>query len=593
MKNGLLVFFLLFLSVVFPFSIESYNHKTTVLANGDLQIYEVINFTLDENYSEGFRTIRNEDCENLDDIAIKSIKVNGFDVPYKTQYYNGKVEIVWEKTYPGTNNVELEYTLKDRGQLYDDFAKICIEHYGAGWEVIGKKFHSEVVLPGETYGKEMHFEIYSDKDGQAIIDNLTIVVDIPNVPPGSYVGGCYLYDKSALQTDNIVSGSAYEILEDERKIYGSKNILSAEQIPPLAIVCLPAALIIGGVAIVAFNKEKKRPHYPESILPPEKEEPEIISILVRNSAPKSDIMAATLLDLINRGILDIIEMGKEKTILVLKKRQKNLKEKESILIEMIFNGGNTHVNLDHLASDFDAIKTKEEAHRNTISRGIEKFDNAVTKTIKENKLDPVGSLLQLKWLFLVVIILCIPFGLCIGSSWGAMWFAWAIVTGNYLDIIGVFMATAIFIASCGYLASRIYAPEVPKEREDQYAKWDGFVRAIKSSRLKEYPPESVKIWGGILVYATAIGLADRVKMHLSELNRLVVIKMERLDKIRLASQHFHRSALALNNLRKYGNRKGRTSGGSHGGFSSRSSGGWSSRGGGFSRSSSGGGGFRR
>lgn len=48
--------------------------------------------------------------------------------------------------------------------------------------------------------------------------------------------------------------------------------------------------------------------------------------------------------------------------------------------------------------------------------------------------------------------------------------------------------------------------------EEYDAKWHNFKKYIKDfSLIKEYPPESVKIWNKYLVYATALGVADAVR----------------------------------------------------------------------------------
>jgi uncharacterized membrane protein len=48
--------------------------------------------------------------------------------------------------------------------------------------------------------------------------------------------------------------------------------------------------------------------------------------------------------------------------------------------------------------------------------------------------------------------------------------------------------------------------------EEYDAKWHNFKKYIKDfSLIKEYPPESVKVWNKYLVYATALGAADAVR----------------------------------------------------------------------------------
>ncbi|HIH75431.1 MAG TPA: DUF2207 domain-containing protein, partial [Methanosarcina sp.] len=44
-----------------------------------------------------------------------------------------------------------------------------------------------------------------------------------------------------------------------------------------------------------------------------------------------------------------------------------------------------------------------------------------------------------------------------------------------------------------------------------YERWDHFKKYLTDlSALKEYPPESIKVWDSYLVYATALGVARQV-----------------------------------------------------------------------------------
>jgi hypothetical protein len=244
MKPAVLaLFFALVAGFSFAFSIDSYYSHVTVLGNGDLQVYEAINFTLDEQYNEGFRDIRKEDFKSLEDISVQSVKLNGEDVPFSLQMNGDQAEIVWKKTVIGANDVELDYTIRDRAQHYNDFSKVCFEHFGANWPASAARFSSKMDMPEAARGKDMHFEIYSYQEGNAFVDDLSVVVEMDDVQPGNYVGGCYLYDKGALETANTVNASALDILNDERQAYGSKTILAPEEEESSTLCCLPIAIL--------------------------------------------------------------------------------------------------------------------------------------------------------------------------------------------------------------------------------------------------------------------------------------------------------------------------------------------------------------
>jgi len=604
MRFGIPVLFLLILAAsAFSFSIDSYFTHATVQDDGSLIVNENINFTLEQAYEEGFRTIRVEDFGTLDNIEVHSVKVNGADVQFVKQLNSeGQAEIVWKRTYAGQNNVELSYELKDRAQLYNDFAKVCFEHYGAGWGVPAARFKSRMSLPEATRGKDMHFEVYSSKEGNAYIDDLTAVIEMDNVPAGNYIGGCYLYDRDALHTSNTVNASALEILNDERKAYGSKMLIGPETTPSSIWCCLPIGILSAILAVFMFIRDRRTPKYPENILPPDAEEPAFVSVLVRNKMPASDIMAATILDLINRGCMDIVELEKKgetsadvkrgHTMLMLKRRPENPKPHESAVLDMLFPQGKTEVDLDAMAAEYDAIKDKTIAQTNPVTGAIETFSGEINKVLSEKRVSDIKDVADENDAAVMGMLMMGLIGSCILVFIGAEFLVGYLSEGNQMEAAGMIATVLLIIPSGAYLALRNKKVKVHEDLREEYEKWDAFARAVKASRLKEYPPSSAVIWGGILVYATALGMADKVKNHMSELDALTTNRLKSLESVGIATRHYYTSAWALHNLKKYGNRSGPSSG-SHGGFSSHSSGGWSSGGGGgFSSHSSGGGGFR-
>ncbi|MBD3389906.1 DUF2207 domain-containing protein, partial [Candidatus Micrarchaeota archaeon] len=595
--------FLVLLPIAFSFTIDSYTTDAEVQPNGDLHIQETITFTLEDAYNEGYRSIRPADYESLSNLAVHSVKVNGQPVNYYTQEYEGKAEVIWTETFSGINKVELDYTLKDRVEIWDDYAKLCFEHYGANWVVPAKTFHSTMKLPESSRGKDMHFEIYSEKKGEAYIDDLSIIVEMNNVPSGNYIGGCYLFARDSVNTTNTVNGSAFAILREERKIYGSESIVGPEDAFPCAPCLCPVFLVLLAVAGYLYTKAPKFPRFQESIMPPSTEPPAAVSAMLRNFYDDKEILAATLLELINKGAIDIMELEKkgytgqeikrERTILFLRTTSKKLKPYEQTLRDLIFDEGKKkEVDLDALAEEFKKIKSKGAAGKTNIPGKMDLFKHQVKEEVKKKGLADYTSKGKNKQQTVAGLgIFMLFLGSCIFFS----------VLPNAIDFLLYLLemqeylyAGAIVISALGSLlavsaAAYFYIqPEVPPQKKKEFARWDAFSRAIKSSSLREEPPSSALIWGEILAYATALGLADKVKKHLSELDELLAKKVKKLDRIRTSSYIFYSSAWGVRNLSKYGNRSGSRSSG----FSGGSSGGWSSGGGGFSGGGfSGGGGF--
>ena len=611
-----MLFFLLYIiPSCFAFSITDYQNNVIVKEDGSINVYEKMTFYLEQEYNEGYRSIRKEDFNSLSDITLHSAKVNGAAVTAYTQMNGEKAEVVWKKTYAGTNVVELNYTIKDRVQLYNDFAKLCFEHYGADWSASASKFTAMTTLPAKSAGKTMHFEVYSTKQGTAYIDNLTVTIEMDSVPAGNYVGACYLFDRDSVNTSNIVDASAYSILKSERELYGSKTIIEAEK-PNLEFCCFPAFIISLVMAFSFYLKQRSRPpSLPESILPPGKEEPAVVSALVRNAYDTKELLSATIISLISRGIIDIVELEKkdadkgaeikrERTILMLKKEPAGLKDYERTVISFIF-GTEKEVDLDAKMAECNKIKSKSEAGKSPDVKALKAFNDMFPSQTESLFTDPevksLSASAESRKSSVVGIAFISFFALIFMSSFFDISISidsigWYFQHGETLLLVLIVfsaIATAFLLAYPVLVYIRPKAPKSPQNQE-LYSKWDAFYRGLKASKIKEYPPASAVIWGEILTYATALGLAKKVETHLSELDAVLAKRIERIDYVGARTVVYYTSAMSLSNLATYGNRQGVVrSSGSHGGFSSYSSGGWSSGGGGgFSGGSSGGGGFR-
>ncbi len=580
-KCLLLLLFLAFASPSFSFTIDSYSTEAWVLPNGDLAVYEDMVFTLEQEYSEGYRSIRSADYGgDISNVVLHGATLNGNPVAAHTQINGEDAEIVWEKTTPGKNKVVLNYTLKNLAEAYNDFAKICFEHYGANWAVPARSFQSTMHLPESTRNTEIHFEAYSEKQGTAYADGLAIIIELDDVPPGNYVGGCYLFNNSAVSASRHVNASALQILQNEREIYGSTSVSNSETlIPPLC--CPPIALALLAVCAYLIYTYKAPRKLPESIFPPSNEAPAAVSVLLRARYDEKEILASTILNLINKGVLDIMELEKEgsqhsmelrkeRTILFLKKRPKTPRKEEQAVLDMLFGDGQKEVDLDALAEKWKKISSREAAKESIIPKKMDEFSKELKSVIKEkglykyqkshsNRLGASASLSMFIGFFFLCgaidLLFSFPETLPRMAGEGRMAEAAIILSG--------FAATAILFPLSIYLYMR---PQPPKGMEGEYAKWDAFRRAVNGTRLNETPPSGAAIWGEILVYATALGIAKKVEKHLSELDTLLASRIQKMERVRASSIVLYSSAIGVRNLSKYGNRSG---------FSSSSSGGWS------------------
>ncbi len=590
--------FRLFLAVIalssafFAFSIESYYSQATVLPNGDLSIYEKMNFTLEKVYNEGYRSIRPTDYDNLSNIYVSSVLLNGQPVQFSVDQNGQDAEIVWKKTIRGTNLVELNYTLKNRVELYSDFARICYEHLGSKWPTDVRSFDSKMILPASSGSKPIHFQIYSDISGDARLVDSSVITHIDDVYSGTYVGGCYLFDRLSVNSSRIVNGSAYEILTSDRNSYGSDPIPVSNALIPYSICCPTfIGLLIILLLALFIPQFRSKKALPETILPPTDSELVDVAVLLKGGIDRQQIASATILELINKGSIEILELEKknapktgaisrEETILFLKNK-KDLAPHQIAMVNLIF-GDKTEVNLDRLAADYDKIKERSDAQSLDLEDRMQKYNSSISVFLDKTENRKIRDAYPARLITCFISLFVLFFLFSIGESFeltnAFSGLFDAIFSGNLLALLYLLLFPVLFGSVC-YL----FINKKPIDSE-AYWQWEAFERGLKSSRIKEYPPSAAMIWGKILVYATALGLATKVNTHLSEVDSLTRSKLGKMQSVSISSSHFYASTLAVTNLATYGSRSGP---------SSRSSGGWSSGGGGgFSSRSSGGGGFR-
>jgi uncharacterized membrane protein len=220
--------------------------------------------------------------------------------------------------------------------------------------------------------------------------------------------------------------------------------------------------------------------------------------------PNMDGFQATIMDLINRGYLVVSteENGKKKKVyLEIKDNPRNdLYSFEKHVINFLKkNAIDNVVELEQLKKN---LKNKENAksfkyHYDAWEGDLKSFflkDKIADFFVKTGdtymKLYGVIALVVAGVVFFFTISNPIPTAI------------YALLASIVLGLVGIISLI---------LPEKI-AGRWTQEGIDYDAKWQGFKRYIQDfSLIKEYPPESVVVWNKYLVYATALGVADKVR----------------------------------------------------------------------------------
>jgi len=226
--------------------------------------------------------------------------------------------------------------------------------------------------------------------------------------------------------------------------------------------------------------------------------------------PDMDGFRATIMDLINRKYLLIedvpktLDKDKDKSISIRVNENKNLEELTNFEYDVItilkkFEEDGV-INLDNLKND---LKDRDMAQSFKESYGIWESD-LKSEFLNDGIMDQIflkkGDTYLKIFGVIGLIAAAVTFFATISDPLPAS--GYALFASFVLGIVAII----------SLIMPQKVAGQWTTHGEEFDAKWHNFKKYIQDfSLIKEYPPESVKVWNKYLVYATALGVADKVK----------------------------------------------------------------------------------
>lgn len=674
--------------------ISNFYVDATVLENGDLHVKELFVLNGDYNGFEReiyFRNIeaphfdgskdsfRGSDIYNGSDIEI--IKVGRIAVDrnlnYDYLYYGPEI---FEEVIAAQNGDQKVYTktLTTIGFAYRIYQPSSYPKYGFYLEYIVKKIavaHSDVA--------ELGWNIFSKDVMKESIGKFEMRINMPNNNK-SYV---YAHgplngsikkngeDKVIVKIDNLAPGVAFDVrlvfdknvIKDTTKTTNYKaldNILSIEkELANKANISrvfyyikyiLPILWFIGLIYVIyymykTYDKEYipllKTPYFRDF---PSDKGPEIVGYILNNNNKPRD-MSASILNLINKGVIEYSELEKDDFSLTKTSSNVILNKAEAFLLKMLFTSiDKTNDNIIKM-SEIKKYAERSPEYYTTMYHNwqdIVKMETLDDNLFEDNKthknasimylflgliillnffgLNPLGLLISIV-LSLVIIskmyetkdsmyeyssisprAFFIPFIIVMVFSISANFLPWVaykiiysivdLFTFNNINTISDVYLLLIWISVLAFAA--FYFSNISKrtiQGNEEYHKWKGLKRFLNDfGRFKDRGITSIEIWEKYMVYAVTFGCAKKLSKIMA-----VAIGQEKIemldglnnynriaDKINSDINSSFVSAYAAIVKRNTSYRSGRSYGGS-----SFGGGGFSSGGGGGGGFSSGGGSF--
>ncbi|MGZ7095717.1 MAG: DUF2207 domain-containing protein [Methanobacterium sp.] len=541
MNNKLIISLTLFILLIFAttaavsadrsYSIPLLHSDLYPQDDGTLHVVETIHYSFSGTYNGVYRDIPVTGNQQLQNIKVSA---NGAYSRFEliNQGNNKRIKVYLysdpQMTQPISDrnvDVTIEYDFLHGIRFYNDIVDLQYKLVGPGWAVDIGKVDSVVHFKSKNGIKYWlsppYLTEYSGWDG----NNLHIISK--NLTTGQYYELRSVIPKDQFSANPInginINQDALNQIETIQNNYQNDVNFKLGFYPVLAVLLI-LLCFVPLVIYLKYGREPKidyKAEYERDI--PTNDPPAIVNAICgpgfskKVGVPDLDGFKATIMDLINRKYLLLKDnpSNNEKSeisksiFLAVNPTKDTSKLKEFELDVFNFLKGYEDAGLismyaisESLSDRSDAKKFRETYNnwKDNIKQSF--IDSEELQKIFIKKGDTYLKIFGVLGLFIAIIIFVLTLSDPIPTS--RQPFLAAIVLG-LVSIISLILPEKIGGQWTTY-------------GEEYDAKWHNFKRYIKDfSLIKEYPPESIKIWNKYLVYATALGVADTVRKAM-ELN---------------------------------------------------------------------------
>jgi uncharacterized membrane protein len=418
------------------------------------------------------------------------------------------VQLNFEVT-DATASFTVQYVVKGAAKKFTDTAELYWQFIGADTAVDSQDVVVTVHLPEGVTRDQVKAWAHGPIWGSVSIEpDASVLMKVDPLPAGTFVEGRILFPASALPKAPQQSGAKLqEALAQEKEWADQANrdrwwARAKVVLWGVLGVGFPlAALVLLLVLYFSYGREPKAQFQAEYLrdLPQPQLPPALAAFVWRMGAVGSGEVTSTLLDLVNRKVIDlervvVVQDGlfrdSEKVTYKLTLHDERLEELldyERQLCKFLF-----HQMADGNELVLSELKTIAQTHRSSFAKGYQTFKSKVEKEGEQRGyLDPKADRMAFTasaWAFVAMV-----------AAGAAAVFSgfWWFFAGIPLCVVLIIMARAV----------KRRSPEAA-ELHAQYAALERYLKDF--GRLDEKPPDAVVLWEQFLVYAVVFGIADEV-----------------------------------------------------------------------------------
>ena len=413
-----------------------------------------------------------------------------------------------------TATFSVRYVAKGAAKRFTDTAQLYWQFVGAETAVESRNVSVTVHLPQGVSSDQVRAWAHGPLYGTVTIEpDASVVMKVDPLPAYTFVEGRILFPAAALSKAPQQPGAKLaEALAEEKRLADEANRsrlwarIKVGLWGVLGVGVPIVALVLVLVLYFRFGREPKTRFqaqylrdFPQPQLPPA-----LAAFIWRMGSVGSDDVTATLLDLVNRKVIDlervtVQEHGlfgvKDKTTYKLTlhdERLEELLEFEQQLCKFLF-----HQMADGNELVLSELKEIAKTHRTSFAKGFQTWKHKVEKEGEQRGyLDPQADRMAFTASALAFVAMVAAGAAAVFS--GFWWFFLGIPVGLVL----IWVARAVKRRS--------------QEAAELHAQYAALERYLKDfGRLDEKPPDAIVLWEQFLIFAVVFGIADQVAKAMS------------------------------------------------------------------------------
>ena len=517
------------------FSITSVAVDAQVMPNGDVRITDTRTLEFSGTYHFVYWDLSTRGAD-----AIKVLGASGpsttdpsATVPYKLSEYaivgmsSGEYETYGVEDRGTAVRVQLnfevsdaiatfsvQYVAKGAAKRFTDTAQLYWQFIGADTAVESQNVSVTVHLPDGVTRDQVRAWAHGPLWGTVTIEpDASVLMKVDPLPAYTFVEGRILFPAAALSKAPQQPGAKLaDALAEEKKLADEANRsrtwarIKVVLWGVLGVGVPVVALFLVVLLYLRYGREPKTQFqaqylrdFPQPQLPPA-----LAAYIWRMGSVGSDDVTATLLDLVNRKVIDLERVvvqedgifgSKDKTTYKLTLHDERLEELldfEQQLCRFLF-----HQMADGNELVLSELKDIAKTHRASFAKGFQTWKSKVEKEGEQRGyLDPKADRMAFAASAFAFVAMVAAGAAAVFS--GFWWFFLGIVVG----VVLIWVARAVKRRS--------------QEAAELHAQYAALERYLKDfGRLDEKPPDAIVLWEQFLVFAVVFGIADQVAKAMS------------------------------------------------------------------------------